>query len=70
NKQNEIHMPTVKDEKLDAVSIDSKFENKNVNNLYDSTITPKANFHHTPFEALQSHEQNENVKINKTEKDL
>ncbi|CAD2114187.1 hypothetical protein YYG_00516 [Plasmodium vinckei petteri] len=69
NKQNEIHMPTVKDEKLDAVSIDSKFENKNVNNLYDSTITPKANFHHTPFEALQSHEQNENVKINKTEKE-
>ncbi|CAD2105472.1 sentrin-specific protease 1, putative [Plasmodium vinckei lentum] len=69
NKQNEIHMPTVKDEKLDGVSIDSKFENKNVNNLYDSTTTPKANFHHTPFEALQSHEQNENVKINKIEKE-
>ncbi|CAD2114118.1 sentrin-specific protease 1, putative [Plasmodium vinckei] len=69
NKQNEIHIPTVKDEKLDAVSIDSKFENKNVNNLYDSTITPKANFHHTPFETLQIHEQNENVKINKIEKE-
>ncbi|CAD2105555.1 sentrin-specific protease 1, putative [Plasmodium vinckei brucechwatti] len=69
NKQNEIHMPTVKDEKLDSISINSKFENKNVNNLYDSTITPKANFHHIPFETSQIHEQNENVKINKTEKE-
>ncbi|SCN63419.1 sentrin-specific protease 1, putative [Plasmodium chabaudi adami] len=69
NKQNEIHIPTVKEEKLDDLSINNKFENKHVDNLYDSTFAPKSNFQHTPFETLQIHEQNEHAKISKTEKE-
>ncbi|SCN63454.1 sentrin-specific protease 1, putative [Plasmodium chabaudi chabaudi] len=68
-KQNEIHIPTVKEEKLDGLSINNKFENKHVDNLYDSTFAPKSSIQHTPFETLQLHEQNEHAKISKTEKE-